>query len=212
MSKYVKNLITEHLRQRLDGVRDALLVDVVGLKANTAHRLRSELRSKNINLMVVKNSLARRAVAGTPLAGLFDGIDGSAAVCWGGEDVVVLAKEVVRCAKDAQYTPFKLRRGVVDGQPFTADQIEDVSKWPTRTEMLSILVGQLLSPAYTLCGQLSAQGAALLSQIEQAAEKTQASGETQAVEQTSSAEQTQQVGQTQVGDQPQPADQSGPAQ
>jgi len=174
MSKYVKNLITEHLRQRLDGVRDALLVDVIGLKANTAHRLRTELRAKNINLMVVKNSLARRAVAGTPLAGLFDGVDGSAAICWGGEDVVTLAKEVVRCAKDEQYAPFKLRRGVMDGQPLDASQVEDVSKWPTRAEMISILVGQLLSPAYQLCGQLNAQGAALVSQIEQAAEKKQA--------------------------------------
>ena len=58
MSKYVKNLITDHLRQRLADVSDAMLVNVVGLDANADNRLRTALQSKDINLVVVKNSLA----------------------------------------------------------------------------------------------------------------------------------------------------------
>ena len=46
MSKYVKNLVTEHLRGRLKNVHDALLVNMIGLDANTNSRLRAELRSK----------------------------------------------------------------------------------------------------------------------------------------------------------------------
>ena len=75
MSKYVKNLIAEHLRDRLQNVHDALLVNMVGLDANTNTRLRAELRGKNIHVMVVKNSLAARATEGTPLAPLFDGLE-----------------------------------------------------------------------------------------------------------------------------------------
>jgi hypothetical protein len=41
MSKYVKNLIAENLRQRLQGVGNALLVNMVGLNANTNTRLRA---------------------------------------------------------------------------------------------------------------------------------------------------------------------------
>ena len=41
MSKYVKNLIAGHLRERLDGVDDALLVNVVGLDANANNSLRT---------------------------------------------------------------------------------------------------------------------------------------------------------------------------
>ena len=62
MSKYVKNLVTEHLRDRLQGVDDALLVDVIGLDANANNRLRTELQEKDIRLVAVKNSLAARFI------------------------------------------------------------------------------------------------------------------------------------------------------
>ena len=68
MSKYVKDLVSKHYAQRLDGVDDALVVNVIGLDANQSVVLRKELREKNIQLLVVKNSLAKRATEGTPLA------------------------------------------------------------------------------------------------------------------------------------------------
>ena len=77
MSKFVKDLITKDLRNRLDGVDDALLVDVIGLENNKNVALRQRLRKKNIHLLVVKNSLARRATEGTRLAPAFD----SAVMC-----------------------------------------------------------------------------------------------------------------------------------
>ncbi len=171
MSKYVKNLIAGHLRERLDGVNDALLVNVVGLDANANNRLRSDLQSKDINVMVVKNSLAARATEGTLLYSMFDGLTGTAAVCWGGEDIVSLAKEVTRLAKEEEYEAFEPRGGMMDGEPLTAEQVVAVSKWPTRTEQLSILLGQILSPGANLAGQLIGPGGALASQIEQRGEE-----------------------------------------
>lgn len=170
MSKYVKNLITDHLRKRLAGVDDALLVNVIGLTANNSARLRAELRKKNIQLMVVKNSLARRAVEGTRLAPLFEKAEGSAAICWGAEDIVSLAKEIVRLAGDPTFAPFTAKAGVMDGQRISEAEIVEVSKWPSRAEQLSKLVGQILSPAAVLAGQLTSVGGALVSQIKQKAE------------------------------------------
>ncbi|NQU19881.1 MAG: 50S ribosomal protein L10 [Candidatus Nealsonbacteria bacterium] len=170
MSKYVKNLIAGHLRERLDGVDAALLVNVIGLDANANNHLRAELQSKDINLMVIKNSLAARATEGTALSPMFVGLNGTAAICWGSEDVVSLAKEVSRLAGEEQYEAFEPRGGVMDGEPLTAEQVAAVSKWPTRTEQLSILLGQILSPGANLSGQLIGPGSALASQIEQRGE------------------------------------------
>jgi large subunit ribosomal protein L10 len=170
MSKYVKNLVAEHLRDRLRDIHNALLVNTVGLDANTNTRLRALLRSKNIQVMVVKNSLAARASEGTPLAPLFDGLSGTAAVCWGSEDIVSLAKEITKLVKDDKYKPFEARGGVMDGQRLTAVEVEQVSKWPSRTEQLSILMGQILSPGANLASQLVSVGGALASQIEQKGE------------------------------------------
>jgi large subunit ribosomal protein L10 len=171
MSKYVKNLITDHLRQRLQNVHDALLVNMVGLDVNANTRLRAELRSKNIQVLVVKNSLAARATEGTPLAPLFAGLGGTAALCWGGEDVVTLAKEIAKLVKNDKYPPFAARGAVIDGECLDAPQLEQVSKWPSRTEQLSILLGQILSPGAILLSQLNSVGGALASQIEQRGER-----------------------------------------
>jgi large subunit ribosomal protein L10 len=166
MSKYVKNLVTDHLRNRLQGVHDALLVNVIGLDANANNRLRTELEGKHINLMVVKNSLAARATVGTPLSAMFEGLSGTAAICWGGEDIVSLAKEIVRLAKDAEYGPFEPRGGVMDGQRLSGPQVAEVSGWPSRSQQLSILMGQILGPGARLASQLTSPAAALASQVE----------------------------------------------
>jgi large subunit ribosomal protein L10 len=174
MSKYVKNLVVDHIRRQLGSVHDALLVNVIGLDATTNHRLRSELRSKKISLLVVKNSLAARAMLGTPLAGMFDGVAGTAAVCWGSEDIVSLAKEVTRLIAGGHYTRFEARGGVMDGEQLSPDQVAAVAKWPSRTEQLSILVGQILSPGAALLSQLGSVGGALASQISQRGEGAEA--------------------------------------
>ena len=173
MSKYVKNLISENLRERLQGVDEALLVNMVGLDANANNRLRAELSGKDIRVMVVKNSLAARAVAGTPLGMMFEGLTGTSAICWGGEDLVSLAKEVARLAKESEYAAFEARGGVMEGERLTAEQVVEVSKWPNRAEQLSLLVGQVLGPGGKLASQLKGPGGALASQIGKLAEQEQ---------------------------------------
>lgn len=165
MSKFVKELITEEVSDRLDGVQDCVLANVIGLDANTSVALRRRLREKEIHLLVVKNSLARRATEGTTLAPAFEGLQGSAAVLWGGEDFVSLVKEVIELDKDDKFEQFKARGGAMDGEPLTAERVHEISKWPSRSEQLSLLVGQILGPGSQLAGQLKGPGAQLASQV-----------------------------------------------
>ena len=167
MSKYVKNLMTEELSRRLEGVNDLLLVNVVGIDANSSVELRRRLREKNIQLQLVRNSLARRATEGTALAPAFEGAEGNNAIMWGGEDFVSLAKEVIELHDDKQLEAFEARGGVMDGEKLTPEKVKEISKWPNRAEMLSILSGQILGPGATLNAQLLGPGAALNSQLEQ---------------------------------------------
>lgn len=179
MSKFVKNLIAQDLRQRLEGVHDALLVNVSALNANNNFLLRRELRGKQINLLVVKNSLAQRATEGTVLAPGFEGLTGLTGVVWGGQDIVALAKEVVRLSRDKQYKGLEPTGGVLDGARLSPAEVEKVSKWPSREEQLSILVGQIVGPGGRLASQLTSVGGALASQIKEFIEK-QGGGETAA--------------------------------
>jgi len=187
MSKYVKELIMNDLRKRLEGVSDALVVDVVGIENNKAVELRKRLRQKKINLLVVKNSLARRATEGTSLAPAFESAGGTLALLWGGEDIISLAKEVIAIAEKKEFEPFMPKGGAMDGQSLSATQVRDVSKWPSRSEQLSILVGQILSPGATLCAQLLAPGAKLASQLKKKADEAGEAAEAGAAEAVSAA-------------------------
>ncbi len=54
MSKYVKNFVTRDIANRLRGVSDAVVVNVVGLGGNDTYELRKALRDKSVSVMVVK--------------------------------------------------------------------------------------------------------------------------------------------------------------
>lgn len=171
MSKYVKELITKELGAKLGGIDDALFVNVVGMDANQSVSLRKELREKSIDLMVVKKSLVRRAKEGTPLATALGEMEGSLAVCWGSEDFVSLAKEITRLHEDDGYPLFETRGGVMDGEKLSPERVKEISKWPSRAEQLSMLVGQILGPGRQLAAAIKGPGATLASQIKQKSEE-----------------------------------------
>ncbi|MDG1875465.1 MAG: 50S ribosomal protein L10 [Mariniblastus sp.] len=171
MSKFVKDCLTKDLANRLEGVSDCVTANVVGLDANATSSLRKQLRQKGIGLMVVKNSLAQRATEGTSLAGAFEGIEGTHAVLWGAEDFVTLVKEVNELDKNAEeFEKFSTRGGVMDGEKLSPERVSEISKWPSRSEQLSLLVGQILGPGSNLAGILKGPGAKLASQIKKIGE------------------------------------------
>jgi large subunit ribosomal protein L10 len=100
---------------------------------------------------------------------MMDGVGGSAAICWGSEDIVSLAKSITTIHKNEKFPAFQPRGGVMDGEQISAEQIAEVAKWPSRAEQLSLLMGQILSVGARLNGQLIAVGGALASQISEKA-------------------------------------------
>jgi ribosomal protein L10 len=174
MSKQLKSMIASDIRKRLDGVSDALLVNVIGLDSSSTFNLRKELRSKNIHVLVVKNSLAKRATEGTALAPAFDESEGSLAVVWGAEDFVSLAKELVAIHKKPEFEKLTAKGGVMDGERLTAEKVAEISKWPNRVGQISILLGQFLAPGSKLLSQLNSPGGKLLSQIKKKSEGEEA--------------------------------------
>ncbi|MFK8114851.1 MAG: 50S ribosomal protein L10 [Rubripirellula sp.] len=171
MSKYVKQLVTRDIQRRLEGVEDAVLCSYIGMDANTTNELRGELDKKDIKMMVVKNSLARRATEGSQLHPAFEGTTGQVAVCWGSTDFVSLVKELVALDKDAEkFGKFVANGGVMDGEKLDADGLKAVSKWPSRSEQISLLVGQILGPGSQLSGAMLGPGKMLNSQLKKKGE------------------------------------------
>lgn len=172
MSKYVKDLVTRDIKKRLEGVEDAVVVSYVGMDANATNDLRGALQQKGIEMMLVKNSLARRATEGTSLGPMFAGATGTLAVCWGATDFVSLVKEVVALDKDKdKFEKFTAEGGVLDGDRLDPAGLAEVSTWPSREEQISMLVGQILGPGAQLSAAMLGPGRKLASQVKKKADE-----------------------------------------
>lgn len=154
MSKLVKKLVSRDIANRLDGVNDAIVANIVGMTGEQNYNIRKTFRESGVTVMVVKRTMAERATEGTLLRPAFTNQAGSMAVIWGCEDFVSLVRMVTKMADSGKFVKLEIKGGVMDGEALTADQVKKVSKWPSRQEQISMLVGQILSPGATLSGQL----------------------------------------------------------
>ena len=165
MSKLVKKLVSRDIASRLDGVNDAIVANIVGMTGEQNYNIRKAFRETGVKVMVVKRTLAARATEGTLLRPAFSEQPGSMAVIWGCEDFVSLVRLVTKMADSGKFPKLEIKGGVMDGDAITADQVKKVSKWPSRSEQISMLVGQILSPGANLSGQLVGPARKIAGQI-----------------------------------------------
>ncbi len=178
MSKTVKDMMTRMYREKFAEVNDAVLIDVRGIESNDNNALRGDLAGKQIRISVVKNLLARKALADTSLAPLCDLIDGPTALAFSvSEDVSVVnvARELVDWARKLGDLEFK--GAVMEGTVFGPDQVTALSKYPTRDEAHAEAVQIILSPAKNLAGAIASPGTTLAALVKAIEEKLE-SGET----------------------------------
>ncbi|MCG3181078.1 MAG: 50S ribosomal protein L10 [Phycisphaerae bacterium] len=162
MSKQVKQLICDELVQKFRDVDACMVVDLTPLDGLTANALRGEMAKANIRMMMVKNSLAKRALADLPLAPVGGLLDGACALAWGGDSIVDIAKLLVDKAKTL---PLTIKGAVLEGQALDAAAATGLSKLPNRAELMSMVSGQVLSPGAKLAAAVLGPGAAIASII-----------------------------------------------
>ena len=173
MSKYVKELMMDQLRADLDGSRSVLILDLKGLDAITEFRLRRDLRKKSIRLRALKNSLARRVFNEMGMDGLSKYLEGPSVAAWGGDGVAELAKEISDQVKNLKQP--EIKGGAVDGVVIGPEQVEDITKLPSREALIGRVISLALAPAQRVAALANAPAAGLLSQLRMMSEG--ASGE-----------------------------------
>ncbi|MHC5005121.1 MAG: 50S ribosomal protein L10, partial [Planctomycetota bacterium] len=99
MSKPIKEMIIDDYRSRFQDLEGALVVDIRGIPANDNNALRLALQEQSIRVTVIKNTLARKAFAGTSLEALGPCLEGPSALAFGAESVVDVARALVDWAR-----------------------------------------------------------------------------------------------------------------
>jgi len=174
MSKYVKKLVMRDLTERLKDVDSVGVINPRGVNATKNNQMRRKLRQAGLKMMVVKNSLAKRALTEGKLKGFEVLLDGPSALIYGKK---TSASAIARLMLDQKKIEEKLElRGVYfDGEVYPGEKgVTIVSKLPTREEALSGIVAAILSPGRKLGGILKGQAgkmAAILKTVEEKAKE-----------------------------------------
>jgi large subunit ribosomal protein L10 len=180
MSKPIKEMIVDDYKQRFDDLDGALIVDIRGMTANENNSLRLGLFKKQIRVTVIKNTLAKKAFAGTKLEALSDGLEGPTALAYGAESVIDVARELVEWAKKIKQ--LTLKGAVLDGTYYGgAEGVKRLSTFPTKEEAQAKVVQLVLSPASNLLRAATSPGSNILGivkEIQERLEKGQAIAKT----------------------------------
>ncbi|MBS9779234.1 MAG: 50S ribosomal protein L10 [Moraxellaceae bacterium] len=119
-----------------------------GIEVGQMTQLRNQAREKGVVLKVVKNSLAKRAFEGTQFECMADSLTGPLVFAFSMEDLCSAARIVYDFNKEHKLLETKVVS--VGGEAFGSEELERISKLPTRDEALSILMSTMQAPVTKL--------------------------------------------------------------
>ncbi|HEX2164260.1 MAG TPA: 50S ribosomal protein L10 [Thermoanaerobaculia bacterium] len=173
LSRQQKEEMVRSYREGLANAPHAFLLFYKGITVPQVTELRSKVRQSGGEYLVVKNTLALRAIEGGPLEQLKELFEGPVAVVFSQDDPVGLAKALTQFAKDIP--AIELRGGMVDGRPVAAGQVAEIATLPSREELIAKLLFLLQSPIARLARVLAAvpqQLVIVLDQVRQQKEES----------------------------------------
>jgi len=153
VSKAEKAAELGELEAAFRAVDTAVLVDFRGITVPQVTELRRQVRAAGGTYRVVKNTLARRAIAGTPFEAFTAQFVGTTAVVTTATDPVAVAKALTTFAKT---TPSVVIKGaVVQGRSASAADVSDLANLPGKPELYGRLLYVLQAPMQGLVTVLS---------------------------------------------------------
>ncbi len=188
----LKKPIVEEISAAVKDAQSVVLVDYRGLTVEQDTQLRKQLREAGITYKVYKNTMMNFAFKGTDYESLLPYLEGPSAVAISTEDATAPARVLCKFAKTAD--ALEVKGGVVEGIAYDAKGIIEISKIPSREELLSKLLGSIQSPIANFArvmNQLAEKGGASECEApakEEAAPAEEAPAEAAPAEETPAAE------------------------
>lgn len=175
MSKLVKDLMTQDLRNRYESIDNAVWVEIVGVDGITTNEFRHTLHNKQFHLEVVKNSLFRRAIADAPLSRLAKHLEGPCALVTGGESAIDAAKVLDEWLPKLK--GLRIRGALLEGEYLDEATATGLSKMPTKRDIQGRVAGAALSPGANLAAAILSGGGLIAGCLKHIIEKHEQEGE-----------------------------------
>ena len=154
-TKAQKQEMVAGLAQQLAQSPTIYVTDFTGLDVARITDLRRRLRAVGVEYVVVKNTLARRALTESQRqqGGLEEHLAGPTALVLAGTDPVSAAKVLTEFAKEFEKPAIKI--GLVEGKPVTSAQVKSLAALPSKQQLLAQLGGALQAPMAGFLGVMN---------------------------------------------------------
>ena len=147
-----KQAAVSEVQAKLTGAQAVILAEYRGLNVERVTQLRSKARQSGIYLRVLKNTLARRAIKGTPFEKLSEQMVGP--LMYGiSQDPVAGAKVLSEFAKENEL--FVIKAGAMPNAMMSAQDIKALAALPSRDQLIATLLGTLQAPMTKLVRTLN---------------------------------------------------------
>ncbi len=141
MNREQKAEVVAEFAERLSRAPFVAVADYRGITVEQVDGLRRTLEAEGVEYRVIKNTLARRAIAGTPMEPLGEHLSGMSGWVLSGEDPVAAAKLLRESTKALiKAEKFTVKAGYFDGQTLDPAGVSKVADLPSKEELLSLLL------------------------------------------------------------------------
>ncbi|MFN0178596.1 MAG: 50S ribosomal protein L10 [Gemmatimonadales bacterium] len=154
MSKTERQAMVDTLTAAVKSSANIYVTDFAGLNVAKMTDLRRRLKQAGARYVVVKNTLAQRALVANQVGVLNDHLAGPTGLVLAGNDPLPAAKVLGQFAKEHQKP--SVRIGLVDGKAVDAAYVKRLGELPSRVELLGQFVGCLNGILYQVVGALEA--------------------------------------------------------
>lgn len=147
-----KKAVVAEVSERVSKAQAIILAEYRGMEVGEMTQLRAQARKSGVYLRVLKNTLVRRAVEGTPFSGLANDMVGP--LVFGiSTDPVAAAKVLSDFAKSNE--KFVLKAGALPNKVMDVKGIQALASLPSRDELLAKLFGTMQAPIATFVRTLN---------------------------------------------------------
>lgn len=139
-----KAKLIDDIKGKFQKAGATFIAEYQGIKAVNMNEIRKTLRDSSIEFKVVRNTLARRAIAGTDAEHLGEHLKGAVALVFSYKDAAAAAKKLTEFSKDQPN--LKLRLATLGKKVIGPEEIKWLAELPSREVLLARLLGSMKSP------------------------------------------------------------------